>query len=735
VNADSPSIEMPAPPPLAAHGCGVTVAGDRSRINALPAKPRLLVVDDDAMLRGMAVRTLRHTGFDVIEVDSGERALERFATEQVDLVLLDALMGGIDGFETCRRLRAMPRGQRLPVLMLTGLNDTESIEAAYEAGATDFITKPIQWVLLAHRVRYGLRAAAAAEAMRRSRESLARAQRMVHMGNWELTTDGRMNCSEELARIFGMAADAVQAAPSEALLACVRESDRERVRVARELLSREGVAYQMVYAIDVATGGASSTVFEQASPVRDEQGRVVMIEGITQDISERVEAERQIRHLALHDTVTGLPNRDFFIKLAAPALEQASRSGATCAVLHIDLDRFKSINDAFGHDAGDDVLRAVSKRLSASTRGSDLASVVQTDANAGLVARISGNAFTIMLAGIGRPEHASTTASRLLHAISQPIVVRGQELLLSACVGIALFPRDGRDAEALIRYAEQAQYEAKKAGRGQHRFFNEAMNAVASARVAHEADLRHAIGNDELRVYLQPKVDAASRAVVGAEALVRWQHPQRGLVPPMEFIPLAEETGLIMPLTDWVLDAVCRRVAAWTREGLLPVSVAVNVASPYFEAEGLVERLVGMTRRHGLQPRQLVLEVTESMLMHDVDRAVARLNALRERGFKLSLDDFGTGYSSLAYLKRFPIDELKIDRSFVNDVQHDGKDGALVASIITLARMLELQVVAEGVETEAQAAVLRALGCTLHQGYLYARPRPAESFADLLDRA
>ncbi len=691
------------------------------------SKTRLLVVDDDMLLRGMATRTLRHAGFEVLEADSGERALELFDSASVDLLLLDVMMAGIDGYETCRRLRALPHGQRMPVLMLTGLNDTESIERAYEAGATDFITKPIQWALLTHRVRYGLRAAQAAEAMRHSRESLARAQRMAHMGNWSFSSsDRQMACSEELARIFGAPVEALQCASPEAFLARVREPDRERVGSARSRVARDGHPYQLVFPIE-RFDGVVRTVFEQAEPVRDQHGRLIGVEGITQDITERVEAERQIRHLALHDVLTGLPNRDFFLELATPALEQARRSQAQCAVLHLDLDRFKSVNDALGHGGGDEVLRTVAARLQTGTRGGDLTSTSRA-VHTELVARIGGNAFTLMLVDIGRPDHASTTAERLLQAVAQPIHVQGRSLQLTASIGIALFPRDAHDAGDLTRFAEQALYEAKKAGRARHSFFDEEMNAVASARLAREADLRRAIHGGELRVYLQPKVDARSGAIVGAEALVRWQHPGNGLVPPGNFIPLAEETGLILPLTDWMLQQVAALMGRWQRQGLPAMPVSVNVAAPCFMADGLAEQLTRLVQQHGVRPEHLVLEVTESLLMTDVDRAVARLDLLRSRGFKLSLDDFGTGFSSLSYIKRFAIDELKIDRSFVMDVQRGGKDGALVASIVTLSRMLNVQVVAEGVETEAQSLALRSLGCSLHQGFLYARPMPVDQF-------
>jgi diguanylate cyclase (GGDEF)-like protein len=458
----------------------------------------------------------------------------------------------------------------------------------------------------------------------------------------------------------------------------------------------------------------------------------VGVEGITHDITERVDAERRIKHLALHDGLTGLPNREFFLRLATRVLEQARHAATPCALLQIDIDRFKSINDALGSDAGDEVLRIVAQRLQHHTRAGDLTTASDAATQTGVLARVGGNAFTVLLASIGRPEHAARAADRLSQVVAEPIIVTGTELRLTAAVGIALFPRDSTEASGLIRYAEQALYAAKSAGPGERRFFDEAMNAQASARLASEAELRRAIAGGELRLYLQPKVDSASGELQSAEALVRWQHPERGLLLPGEFIPLAEETGQITELTTWVLEQVCSLATRCKRAGLPELPIAVNVAASCFMADGLVERLEHLVRSHGLAPQALVLEVTESMLMKNLDRAVERLQELHAHGFKLSLDDFGTGYSSLAYLQRFPIDELKIDRSFVIDVDHGEKEGALVAAIVTLAQRLNMQVVAEGVETLAQAAALQRLGCNLHQGYLYARPMPAGAYEALL---
>jgi diguanylate cyclase (GGDEF)-like protein len=698
---------------------------------SLPLLARLLIVDDDALLRGMAAKTLRHAGFEVSDAGGGEDALARFAERSYDLVLLDVMMPGLDGYEVCQRIRAMTQGARVPILMLTGLNDTASIELAYSHGATDFITKPINWTLLSHKVRYALRASTAAEAMRRSRESLARAQSLAGMGNWTMFPDGRMECSAELLRLLGTPPNASPCSTAEKFLARVVAYDRERVRGARAELAYDGTPYQLEFQIELY-GGGIRTVFEQAAPILNDNGRPASIEGITQDITERVHAEQRIRELSHYDGTTGLPNRQFFAELAGPSLERAGRFGKRCAVMHLDIDRFKGVNDAFGRSQGDAVLKTVAERLRTWIRSSDLASVGEAPADHGVLASVGGNAFTLLIADLAAQEQATVVAQRLLKSIAQPIIVESQSVVLTASIGIAFFPNDAQDFAGLTRCAEQAVRAAKLAGRAQHRFFDEQMNAHAASRLLLEAELRRAIVQEELRLHFQPKVDAASGAIIGAEALVRWQHGERGLLPPGEFVALAEETGLILPLTDWVFESACRSLREWSDAGLPSVPLSINLAAPSLTGTSLIGKLDALMQRYNLRPASLMLEMTETMLMRDVESGVALLDTLRASGYGLSLDDFGTGYSSLSYLKRLPMDELKIDRSFVTDAARGGRDGALAAAIIALGRELGLQVVAEGVETQEQSAFLLRRGCNMQQGYLFAKPMPAAAYARLL---
>jgi len=438
--------------------------------------------------------------------------------------------------------------------------------------------------------------------------------------------------------------------------------------------------------------------------------------------------------LAHYDEVTGLPNRRMFAQLALPTLERSRRTGLGCAVLHVEIDRLGSVRDAFGRAQGDTVLAELTQRIRTSVRAGDLAAVSQAGSQPGVVARFGDGGFSILVADLESQQRASQVAQRLLATIAEPLVVDGQSLVTTASVGIAMFPGDAPDMTGLTRCAEQAARAAASAGGAQYRFFDEQLNARTKERVVLETELRRGIQAGQLYLEYQPKVDVTSGRLVGAEALVRWKHPQRGALPPQSFIALAEESGLIGPLTQWVLDAACRSQREWADQGLRTVPISVNLAASSFADERLPDHLDELMRRYGLDPSRLVLELTETMLMHDVGSAMSVLTLLRSRGFGLALDDFGTGYSSLSYLKRLPVSELKIDRAFVIDVARGGPDGAVATAIITLGRELGLRVVAEGVETQEQSRFLVDRGCVIHQGFLHSRPLDRDEFGQRLER-
>jgi diguanylate cyclase (GGDEF)-like protein len=446
----------------------------------------------------------------------------------------------------------------------------------------------------------------------------------------------------------------------------------------------------------------------------------------------REAAEQRALRFAHYDETTGLPNRRLFTELAATALERSRRSGAGCAVLHVEIDRLSGVHNVYGRGQGDMMMAAIAQRLRSCIRSGDLAAVNPMIQEPGVLARLGDNAFSILVADLDNQERATVVANRLLAIVAQPIAVDAKPMVLSASIGIAMFPGDAKDMLGLTRIAEQAARAAVEAGGAQHKFFDEALNARAKDRVVLEAELRHAIPAGQLRLHYQPKVDARSGCLVGAEALVRWQHPERGLIPPGHFIPLAEQSGLIVPLTDWVLHAACKSLRRWLDHGLPELPLSINLPASSLADASLPDQLEGLMRHHGLQACSLMLELTETMVMRDVATAISTMDKLRSLGFGLSLDDFGTGYSSLSYLKRLPMSELKIDRAFIIDVARGGRDGALAAAVITLGSELGLQVVAEGVETKEQSEFLISRGCALQQGYLFSKPVPQALFEQML---
>jgi diguanylate cyclase (GGDEF)-like protein/PAS domain S-box-containing protein len=465
--------------------------------------------------------------------------------------------------------------------------------------------------------------------------------------------------------------------------------------------------------------GENFPVWGSISLVRNREDQVSHYFSIFSDITERKRAEERIHYLAYYDDLTGLPNRALLYKLTDQALIEARRSRLHGALLFVDLNRFKPINDTLGHGVGDRLLTQVAERLRETVRAEDV------------VARLGGDEFVIGLFDITRREHAAVVAQKLLTALDPPFWVDEHELKAGAAIGISIYPRDGFDTESLLRMADIAMYRAKQGGQDGYAFYSQEMNHSALDRLKIESGLRRGIERNELLLHYQPKVDIASGRIVGAEALVRWHHPERGLVPPNDFVPIAEESGLIVRLTAWVLEEALRQARAWQDAGLVPLKVAVNLSARDF-SPGLAERVRLLLDKHGVPPSWLELEITEGMLTHSNHEVIAMMDAITALGVSLSLDDFGTGYSSLTYLKRFPIDTLKIDRSFVTGIPDDGNDCAIAGAIASMAQRLGHRVIAEGVETEEQLAFLRSLGCQEMQGFLFSAPVPAEEFETMV---
>ena len=502
----------------------------------------------------------------------------------------------------------------------------------------------------------------------------------------------------------------------------VTVEDRLWVHEAITCAVRELRSFDLEYRI-LHCDGSIRWVWERGTGVADDQGRPIAIEGIVQDITERRLHQVRIEHQANYDTLTGLANRSLLQDRLQQALLTAASSGQRLAVAFVDLDRFKFINDSLGHHVGDELLKAVAARLKTCVRECDT------------VARLGGDEFVLLINGHTGPEHVSQMMEKMLAAVAQPWVIQQGEFLISCSIGVALHPDDGEEALTLLKHADSAMYRAKDNGRNNFQFFTRELNALMIEQLELETYLRRALERNQFVLRYQPRVNLATGQIVGAEALLRWRMPQRGTVAPMRFIGLAEETGLIVPIGKWVLQTACAQNKAWQDAGVPPIVVSVNVSPRQFRHESLVQTVAEVLRSTGLEPRYLELELTESMVMHDPPKLVAMLDELKELGVKIAVDDFGTGYSSLSYLKRFPVDRLKVDRSFVENMTTESDDATIVRTIIALGHNLGLKVVAEGVETAQQARALRAYQCDEAQGFLFARAVASRVLPRLITRS
>jgi diguanylate cyclase len=578
----------------------------------MSAPKKILIVDDDSDALMLMSATLEADGFLVSTASDGADALRRFRADAGDLVMLDVDMPGMTGYDVCAALRR-EAGELLPIVMVTGMDDVASVDAAYRAGATDFIAKPISWALIGHRVRYLLRA----------------------------------------------------------------------YQIARNLEAAEG----------------------------------------------------RIRRLAYFDSLTGLPNREHFRHRLAGALEIAKRHEQALALLCIDLDNFKRINDTLGHGVGDELLRTVASRLREVLRASDAVGRPGAEGADENLSRLGGDEFMVLLSQISAPDQTAIVAQRIVRTIMQPMRLTQHEVLVTPSIGIAVYPADGSDYETLVRNADLAMYFAKRRGPGTYALFTATMSAGALKRLTVEGKLREAIAKNELSLQFQPQFDLSTGLISSMEALLRWTNAELGAVPPAEFVPIAEETGQILTIGEWVLRTACAQAKAWHDEGLPVARMAVNVSVLQLSRRDFPEVVRSVLQQTGLRPELLELEITESAIMQHEGSTEDVLKELKKIGVQIAIDDFGTGYSSFSRLKDFPIDRLKIDRAFVQHLHSKGEDQAIASAIIAMAKTLRLEVVAEGVEEPAQLMVLQDERCTLAQGFLLGRPLASREARLLLHRS
>ncbi|WPL16353.1 Cyclic di-GMP phosphodiesterase Gmr [Thiorhodovibrio winogradskyi] len=702
--------------------------GRYRRANALPLSaqperpPSLLLVDDIPENLHELLETLKHD-YRIRVASSGPKALEIVSgPEPPDLILLDIVMPGMDGYEVCQRIKALPRGRRIPVIFVTVVDASAEKVRGFEAGAADYLTKPLDIDEVRARVRTHLELArlrAALEDQVTERTALLRQSEQKYRiladysPNWEywLAPDGGyLYVSPACQDVTGHPPADFFTDP-ELMTGLIHPDDRPRwLKHVPDVADADPEPLRLRLR---ARDGGERWIEHYCKPVFDEDGRFLGRRGSNADVTERHHAEQRADDLAHRDPLTGLPNRTLFAELLEHAIGQARHGRGRFALLLVDIDRFKTINESLGHSLGDQLLATIAKRL------------IEQGPEAEAIARIGSDEFTMIIElPATEPSGIDLFAQRLLDSLCRPCTLSGQDVYTSASIGIALYPTDGADTETLLRHANAALHGAKDRGRNQMRFFARELSHRARERLQLEADLRRGIDQNQLCLHYQPQVDAQSRTLTGLEALVRWKHPEQGMISPGEFIPIAEESGLIVQLGDWVLRAACHQMASWRAAGLRPPRTAVNVSAVQLSHGQLTQRVADALAASTLPAEYLELEITESFLMRDQERAQQTLAELRELGVRLSIDDFGTGYSSLAYLQKLRVHKLKIDLSFVRDMTSNQANAAIVKAIIALGHSLGLEVLAEGVEQEDQAEELRAQGCDLIQGYLIARPLP-----------
>lgn len=700
---------------------------------------RILIADDDLIIRVLARAALEKSGFIVEEAGDGKQAIAAFTQTLPDLILLDVMMPGSDGFTVCREVRSHPEGKHTAILMITGLDDIESIMMAYEAGATEFVNKPINWHILVHRVHYMLRASQAIYDLQESELRLRSAQRIARLGSWDWDIrTGKVHCSYELYRLLGVD-PATTKVNYEMFVNFIHPQDKERVTK----IIDAAVAARQPFSIDhkiLLANGRERFASTEAEMVLDGEGGLVRITGTMQDITVRKEDEEKISFLALYDSLTSLPNRMLFRDRLEQALVLAARHNKLLAVMFLDLDHFKNVNDSLGHNVGDDLLQQVAQRLQSRIRKSDT------------IARLGGDEFTLILQDMKTPEIIESMAQRIVGSFAEPFLLQGRKTFISASVGIAIYPNDGETPDDLLRQADAAMYDAKAQGKNQYQIFSAEMQTKANTRFSLQNELRRALQRNEFVLHYQPKFNTGTGKLTGMEALLRWQHPEKGIIAPGHFLPLAESMGLMIPLGEWILLEACRQNMKWQAMGFV-LKVAVNLSLVQFKKSDITVLIRRVLESTGMDAHLLEIEITERTLMQicsniieadsekiwgthlethqrakDRETPVWPLDEIKKMGVTIALDDFGTCYSSLSYLSNFPVDVLKIDRSFI-ELINPRQDNAIIMAIIAISKKLGIKVVAEGVETDDQRQYLLQQGCHEVQGYLLGKPANALDFA------
>ena len=689
-------------------------------------KPRILLIDDDNISRKTVAAILRKNSYDVVEAKDGEDGLAQFVKDKPDMVLLDVIMPGLNGYQVCEKIRSLcdESIESMPIVMLTGQNDAGSIESAFSAGATDFITKPVNLKLLGQRLIYILRNSQNYKELQDKEEQLDRAQHLARLGYWKMEpATQRISLSEQCSSMMGLN-KASGYFSMEELMQHIHPDDRSKISNAIQKMISANSSYSMEHRLLLADGN-ELLVVHQAEYIKSsklkEQDYIL---GTIQDVTELRKAQSEAEYQKYYDGTTGLPNRQSF-ELQLDNLTTDDKT--ISAIVFVGIDQFSSLNETIGHKGGDYILKEIAGRLS------------ELEGKGHYVCRFEGHRFAILLNKLNHIDDCENILNKILEKVRVPIQYNDNQHFLTASIGTSIFPIESDKTAELIQWAESALQQAKINGKDQFAFHSAERNLRAQKRLSLEQAMRKGIKKNEFVVFYQPQVSAATSQIIGMEALVRWQHPELGLVPPNDFIPLAEETGLIVPIGEHVLRTACRDTKQWNDKGY-SLLVGVNLSAVQFNQPDLIDVVNSSLAESGLDASMLELEVTESMAMQNFDETVLKLQALQEIGIKRSLDDFGTGYSSLSYLQKMPLSTLKVDQSFVRCIECDATDvdgtkcsgGAIAATIINLSNNLDMHVIAEGVETIQQFNFLRNFGDLTLQGFYFSRPIPHEQFEKAL---
>jgi diguanylate cyclase (GGDEF)-like protein/PAS domain S-box-containing protein len=705
--------------------------------SALADQPRLLLVDDEPRLLSSLYELLQGRGYQLVTATCGNEALAELSKKRFDLVLLDLRLPDIGGHDVMDFINA--RGIDADVIVMSGEVGIDAAIGALKRGAYDYLRKPYSREELLTTVANALKQRRLAEANRHIANQLENSEKMYRYLVdsspdiiYTLNHEGKFTFVNDRAyQLLGFTREELIGKHYSIL---VHEEDLERARyVFNERRVDERASRNVELRLKCHAGNNQDRTFNNTlmtislnsigMHVPDQEVRKLEFfgtYGVARDITDRKRAEEVISYQAYHDILTDLPNRILFKDRLGLAVIQAKRKQSELAVMFIDLDRFKLVNDTLGHVKGDELLQQVAVRLKACLRKGDT------------LARQGGDEFTIVLPELRDRDDARVIADKFLECLHKPFDLDGHEVHISASIGIAIYPGDGESIDELLRHADIAMYQVKALGKNGHSFYHNSMLDVSHQKIALEQSLRRALEHDELEMYYQPQIDAIEGRIVGAEALMRWNHPQRGLLSAGEFLPFAEENGLMLPISDWMIGALCRDMLQWNLAGGQSIRLSLNLSPQYLDRGDFFEKMRGALVRYGISPSQIEVEITENICIRNPQYAIEQLNKLCQLGVSVAIDDFGTGYSSLSYLHRFPIHTIKIDQSFVKEIHDEHGHYPVILAIISIARGLGLNLIAEGVETEVQARYLRSNGCLTMQGYLYHRPISLPDFIGVL---